>query len=136
MTFDIRRSQATIADPAQADIKSVYPTFLTAGSFLYSANFAVKKNEKAHGGFERNAEGLIVKGAAAEHITGVMPLYISPEHWKVAKQLMKPTLGWSCTLDPLGYSYSQVKIIPFMILAKMAEMLHEKPDSDFLNFQF
>jgi hypothetical protein len=136
LTFDIRRTQAVIADPSQASIKTVYPSMLTAGSFLYSANFAIKKDAKAHGGFERNAEGLIVKGAASEHITGVMPLYISPEHWRVAKLLMKPTLGWSCTLDPLGYSYSQVKIIPFMVLAKLAEMINEKPDSNFLRFQF
>ena len=136
LTFNIGRSQATIADPTQAVIKDIYPSFLTAGSFLYSANFAVKKDSKAHGGFERNAEGLIVKGAAQEHITGVMPLFISPEHWKVAKLLMKPTLGWSCTLDPLGYAYSQVKTIPFMVLAKMAQMIYEHPDNSFYKQQF
>jgi len=136
LAFDIGRSQAAIADPTQVVIKNVFPSFLTAGSFLYSAQFALKKNEKAHGGFEKYAEGLIVKGAAQENITGVMPLYICPENWKVAKLLMKPTLGWSVTLDPLGYAYSQMKIVPFMILAKLAIMVAQNPNSDFLSFQF
>lgn len=32
---------------------------------------------------------------------------------------MKPALGWTVTLDPLGYSFSQVKIVPCLILAKL-----------------
>jgi hypothetical protein len=136
LSFDIGRSQAAIADPTQVTIKNVYPSFITAGSFMYSAQFAINKNEKAHGGFERNAEGLIVKGAAQENITGILPLYICEENWKVAKLLMKPTMGWAVTLDPLGYSYSQVKTVPFLILAKLAQMVAEKPDSAFIGFQF
>jgi len=136
LTFNIGRSQAAIVDPSQIIIKDVYPSFLTAGSFFYSTEFALKKNKLAHGGYEKNAEGLIIKGAAQEDITGVMPLYFCEENWQVAKLLMKLTMGWAVTLEPAGYMYEQLKIVPFMILAKLAQMLHEKPESQFLQFQF
>lgn len=136
LTFNIGRSQAAIVDPTQIIIKDVYPSFLTAGSFFYSTEFALKKNKLAHGGYEKNADGLIVKGAAQENITGVMPLYLCEENWEVAKLLMKLTIAWAVTLDPSGYVYTQIKTVPFMILAKLAGMLHEKPESQFLAFQF
>lgn len=136
LTFDIGRSQAAVVDPSQIIIKNVYPSFLTAGSFFYSTEYALKKNKLAHGGFEKHAEGLILKGAASENITGVMPLYFCEENWSIAKQLMKLTIAWDVTLDPLGYSYSQIKTVPFLILAKLAEMMHEKPNNEFLKFQF
>ena len=136
LTFNIGRSQAAIVDPSQIIIKDVFPSFLTAGSFFYSTEFALKKNKLAHGGYEKNAEGLIIKGAAQEDITGVMPLYLCEENWEVAKQLMKMTIAWDVTLEPSGYAYNQIKTVPFLILAKIAQMLHEKPDSQFLAFQF
>ena len=136
LTFDIGRSQAAIVDPSQVIIKDVFPSYLTAGSFFYSTEFALKKNKLAHGGYEKNAEGLIIKGAAQENITGVMPLYLCEENWPVAKQLMKMTMAWAVTLEPSGYVYTQIKIVPFLLLAKIVQMLHEKPDSEFLTFQF
>lgn len=135
LTFNIGRSQAAIVDPSQVIIKDVFPSFLTVGSFFYSTEFALKKNKLAHGGYIKNAEGLIIKGAAQEDITGVMPLYFCEENWKVAKSLMKLAIGWAVTLEPTGYTYSQVKIVPFLIFAKMAQKLHEQPDSEFLKFQ-
>lgn len=136
LTFDIGRSQAAVIDPTQIIIKNVYPSFLTAGSFFFSTEFALKKNKLAHGGFEKHADGLILKGAAQENITGVMPLYFCEENWKVAKQLLKLTIAWDVTLDPLGYSYSQIKTVPFLILSKLAQMVHEQPTSELLKFQF
>lgn len=136
LTFNIGRSQAAIADPTQILIKDVYPSFITVGSFFFSTEYALKKNKLAHGGYEKHAEGMIVKGAASENITGVMPLYFCEENWPVAKQLMKLTLGWDVTLEAAGYEYAQMKTVPFLILGKLAQMKHEKPGSEFLNFQF
>ena len=135
LSFDVGRSEAAIVDPTQVLIKTVFPSLISAGSFLYSAQFTLKKDNKAHGGFEKHAEGLLVKGAAQENITGVMPLFICPENWKVAKLLMKPTLGWSAALDPLGYNYQQMKIIPFLVMVKLTRMAHENPGSEFLKLQ-
>jgi len=46
-----------------------------------------------------------------------MPLYLTEEHWRVAKQLMKPCLGFTATGEPLGYVFAQYQIIPFMVLS-------------------
>lgn len=118
-------------DPSQIVIKDIFPTFMTVQSFMFSAEYALRANSEAHGGFEKKAQGEIVKGIARESITGVLPLFICPENWKVAKQLMKPALGWTVTLDPLGYAFSQVKTVPFLILAKLYNM----PRTEFTDFQ-
>ena len=131
LTYDVGRSQAAIMDPTQIVIKDVFPTYITVSSFMFSAEYALKANSEAHGGFQKSAQGEIVKGIARESITGVLPLYICPEHWTVAKQLMKPALGWTVTLDPLGYAFSQVKTVPFMVLCKLYNM----PPSEFTEFQ-
>lgn len=135
LSFDIGRSQAAIVDPSQIIIKDVYPSFITAGSFFESTKFALKKNSLAHGGYQKNAEGLIIKGAAQENITGVMPLFLCEENWKVAKKIMKLTMAWNVTLETTGYTYSQIKIVPFLVLAKLAQKLSQK-QSEFLKFQF
>jgi hypothetical protein len=136
LTFDLGRSLASIADPSQILIKDIFPSLLSAGSFFLSTEYALKKNSLAHGGFEKHKEGIILKGAANENITGVLPLYICDEHWKVAKKLMRMTLGWNVTLEPAGYTYQQMKIVPFMILAELTKMVDKKPESEFLKFQF
>jgi hypothetical protein len=43
----------------------------------------------------------VVVGEGREPITGVLPLFINPTHWSVARQLAKPVFGWMCTLNPL-----------------------------------
>lgn len=131
LTFDVGRSQAAIMDPTQIVIKDIFPTVMTVQSFMFSAEYALKANSEAHGGFDKGAQGEIIKGVARESITGVLPLYICPENWKVAKQLMKPALGWTVTLDPLGYAYNQVKTVPFLILCKLYSM----PKSEFVDMQ-
>ena len=50
-------------------------------------------------------------------VLGFMPLYLSEDHWKVAKQLAKPCLGFTATGEPLGYMFSQYQTIPFMLLS-------------------
>ena len=41
-------------------------------------------------------------------MNAVLPLYINPSHWMVARQKLKPILGWACTLNVLGYEFKQV----------------------------
>lgn len=65
-----------------------------------------------------------------------MPLYLCEENWNIAKHIMKLTMGWAVTLEPAGFMYDQVQTVPFLILSKLAEMSYQKPDSNFLNFQF
>jgi hypothetical protein len=42
-------------------------------------------------------------GVSNEIITGVLPLYICDEHWKIGKEMMIPILAWLTTLDTNGY---------------------------------
>jgi hypothetical protein len=132
LSLDISRTQAAIADPAQVNIKNIYGTILTAESFLDSIEYSVRSSTEsnAHGGFNPKASGSIVLGEGRENITGVLPLYINKEHWQVAKRKMKPIMGWMTTLDVLGYSYSQVKTIPFAVLAHLLMRLKEN-DNEF-----
>ena len=48
---------------------------------------------------------------------GILPLYICNENWRVSKLLMKPALGWTACGEPLGYTFSQMVTIPFMVLS-------------------
>ena len=134
LTYDIARSEAAVMDPTQVVIKDVLPSFIGVASFLTSAEYALKCNPQAHGGFDKKSQGEIIKGVARESITGVLPLYICEENWNVARQLMKPALGWTVTLDPLGYSYSQIKTVPFLVLSKLYTM-DKSEASEFLKFQ-
>ena len=51
-------------DPSQITIKQVFPTYLTVSSFLFSAQYALKNDELAHGGFNKKIQGSIIKGIA------------------------------------------------------------------------
>ena len=46
-----------------------------------------------------------------------MPIFLTPEHWRVAKHLMKPSLAFTATGEPLGYMFAQFATIPFMVLS-------------------
>ena len=104
--LDVGRSEAAIADPSRLVIKDIIPTFMSADSFLDSAVFSLGRNEEAHGGFTVKNEGKLAQGIGRENITGVLPLYLFPEHWEVARRKAPPILGFMCTLDVMGYASS------------------------------
>ncbi|CAG8714410.1 14625_t:CDS:2, partial [Gigaspora rosea] len=122
LTLDVARSQAAIADPSLINIKAINQTFLSSGAFLDSVRFALNDSydaENVHGGFQpASFIASIVHGVANENITGILPLYINEKHWSIAKERIKPILGYLTTLDIFGYSYTQVTTIPFLVLAK------------------
>jgi hypothetical protein len=124
ITLDVGRSQAAIADPTQVVIKEIHSTIVTAQAFLDALEYSLSRYNKAHGGFSKTASGSIMIGSSREgmtllraprspfpkvlitlllcfhtDITGVLPIFICEEHWKVAKHKMKPILGWTATLD-------------------------------------
>jgi len=47
-----------------------------------------------------------------------MPLYLFKEHYVIAREKMKRIFGFLCTLDPLGFTESQLFIVPFLVLHK------------------
>ena len=131
ISFDIARPEIAVADATRIKIKNVFPTIISARSFMDSAKFALNKDSEASGGFDESKQGSIVKGISSENITAALPIYICEPHWKIASLLMKPILGWDITLDPVGYSYFQKKTVPFMLLAHTIKMKTESPGSEF-----
>jgi hypothetical protein len=59
-------------------------------------------------------------------VLGFMPLFLTKEHWMVARHLMKPSLAWTATGEPLGYLFSQFQTIPFIVLANLIRTAREK----------
>ena len=118
LTFAATRPEAAIADPTRLHIEQIYPTVISANSFLTCAKHAITIDHQASGGFEqkRTYEAEIFKGVSGEHVTGAMPLFICDEHWKSSRLLMKPLVGYNVTLDPTGYSYVQKKVVPLLLL--------------------
>ena len=123
LTFNLERPESGIMDPSLITIHQVNTTILTAESFVDSALFATKVGQIITGAtFHKGAPAnSLVNGLPEEVITGVLPLYINEDHWKVARLRLKPLMGWSATLDVLGYMPIQVTTLPFMLLANVQE---------------
>lgn len=127
-------------NPSELIIDDVYPTMISANSFLDSVRYALKikpphQQEGAKGGIENQGKK-IVKGVAAEDINACLPIFICEEHWRNAKLLMKPVLGWVLTTDPLGYAYTQKMNVPFLLLSKYAINHIKDPKSEFFQQMF
>nr|CAG8583457.1 5211_t:CDS:10 [Entrophospora candida] len=122
LALDVTRPQSAIADPSKIRIKKINQSFLSSEAFLTSVEYALGESidsESVHGGFQSNILGAnVVKGLANENITGILPLYINEYHWSVAKEKIKPIMGYITTLDVFGYAYDQVTTVPFLVLAK------------------
>ena len=125
--LSISRPEAAIADPTRLVIRDIFPTYMTADSFLESAKFKIAnagddEDDKlvAHGGFGKPADnqGQLALGLGREDITGIMPLYLFKEHWMIAKKRIQPVYGFMCTLDIMGYSSVQFYTIPFLVYMK------------------
>ncbi len=126
LSLKVKRSEACIADPSRLIIEDIIPTFMSADSFLDSSSFSLRKNEMAHGGFGKNAEGAsLAQGVGREAINAVMPLWLSKEHWEIARRKAPPIYGFICTLDIMGYASSQYFTIPFLVLLKAIEKANE-----------
>ena len=104
-------------------IHKIFSSLITANSFSESVKFKLKIKPKAIGGFmhDQNEKGGVIKGEAAEEINACLPIFLCPEHWEIDKILMKPILGRVMTLDPLGFSFDQIKTVPFLLLIKCME---------------
>jgi von Willebrand factor type A domain len=132
LAINVSRSEAAIADPSKVRVNDIHETVVCADAFLDAVQFRLQKaggdaasSAAAHGGFNASADTAIcVAGDGREPISGALPLYICEEHWSVAQLRMKPVMGWTATLDVLGYSFGQIVAVPFLVLAKAASLRH------------
>ena len=91
---------------------------MSLDSFLDSSIFKLKQNQSAAGDFDYNMQGELALGLGRESVSGVLPLFLFQEHWEVVKCKLQPLFGFMCTLDPMGYTMSQLFTIPFLVLIK------------------
>jgi hypothetical protein len=76
---------------------------------LESVRYKILSSEgdakQAHGGFDnKKNEAKLASGLGNENITGIMPLYLFDEHFKISKIKIQPVFGFMTTLDIMGYS--------------------------------
>ena len=132
--LEVVRPEAAIADASRLVIKDIFPTYMTAESFLQSAQFKISNSggdgSQAHGGFDNKNKGALAMGLGREDITGVLPLFLFKEHWSIAKRKVQPIFGFMCTLDIMGFTFEQYVTIPFLVLMKASAKLIENPDSE------
>jgi len=121
----VSRPPSAIADPSKIKIDEVHTSMMSAGAFQEAYEKALKNTdpEKVHGGF--GGTGVVLQGKGREKINAVMPLYLFDEHWKYAQNWMKLIFGLVTTLDSFGYTYEQIKTIPFLVLNKVMEKVKE-----------
>jgi hypothetical protein len=72
----------------------------------------------AHGAFSLSELGVALTGKGREQINAFLPLYIHRSHWARVRVFIKATLGYFCTLDPLGFAESQFSVM-YHILGTM-----------------
>lgn len=129
--LDVRRPEAAIADPTRMEIISVGPSVLSADALLEALQFRLHSDMgygdiagndvegfAAYAGYDSSSEK-ILSGAARENISGGLPLFVNENHWKVSKLRARPLLGWMFTLDVLGFTPDQMRVLPFLVLDKL-----------------
>lgn len=137
ITFHLERPQNLLGDALEIKIKKINTTMITCDSFVDSALFETKAGQIIQGG--RNYQhgempalaSSLVKGLPSEIINGVLPIYINPDHWQIAKLRLKQMIAWDITVDVLGFINQQLYIFPFAILLRALE----DEDSEFSRFQ-
>ena len=138
LTFKIVRSEGAIVNPALVSILDICPTVITATAFLAGVKHSLFNKGEAGLFGKANPEeeqkvsdpkGLF-RGVAGEEITGAIPIFICKEHWTNARVHMKPILGYITTLDPLGYSIEQLRVIPFLVMMKAALLMLKNPQNE------
>ena len=124
LTFDVTRTEKAIVQPHSIKINAIYPTMITAHSFLDAVKYSINLN------FDNKKEH-IIKGVAQESINAALPFFLCKEHWEISRLLMDRVLGWIVTLDPVGFHYTQKMSFPFLLLEFSLLEAFTKPESSF-----
>lgn len=127
ITFDISRNETAIMEPSTIKINAIYPTIISAQSFLNAIKYSLNLN------FNENSVNKehIIKGVAQESINAAMPIFLCWEHWTIARLLIDRILAWIVTLDPLGFHIKQKMTFPFLLLEYIIVDCFKKGSSNF-----
>ncbi|XP_067648809.1 uncharacterized protein [Haliotis asinina] len=123
----VKRPEHALDEPTATRIQVISGTLVSRQSIFDALEYkiSVEGHLNAHGGFEfSDPLGCATVGMGREPINAWLPLYITKSHWERVKVMLKPTLGYFCTLDPLGYDFKQMDIL-FMVLGNMIGQLSD-----------
>ncbi|XP_061164855.1 uncharacterized protein LOC133173822 [Saccostrea echinata] len=128
----VRRQEHVLDAPTLVELHSISGTLVSRSAMLDALEYKINCSGqlKAHGGFDFTQPlGVTTVGQSREPINAWLPLYCTRQHWERVKVLLKPSLGYFCTLDPLGYDFQQMDVM-FMVLGSMVGGLTDTKSSD------
>lgn len=128
----VRRQEHVLDAPTLVELHSVSGTLVSRCAMLDALEYKIncEGQLRAHGGFDFSQPlGVTTIGQSREPINAWLPLYCTKQHWERVKVLLKPSLGYFCTLDPLGYDFQQMDVM-FMILGSMVGELSDTKSND------
>lgn len=126
----VSRQEHVLDNPTSLKIWSISGALISRSSLMdaFEIKIDVEGALAVHGGFSSQpyddcgAIAHATVGAGREPINAWLPLYITHSHWKRVQSCLKASLGYLCTLDPLGYAENQLDIF-FMVLGYMIGQL-------------
>lgn len=128
----VRRQEHVLDAPTLVELHSISGTLVSRCAMLDALEYKIncEGQLRAHGGFDFSQPlGVTTIGQSREPINAWLPLYCTKQHWERVKVLLKPSLGYFCTLDPLGYDFQQMDVM-FMILGSMVGELSDTKSND------
>jgi len=124
--------QIAIDDPSSIRVCGVSATVVSWSSIQDAIKYSIRVDGhlSTHGGFNVEGElGVALRGRGREEINAWLPLFVNERHWQRVKVLIKPVLGYFCTLDPLGWDPRQMDI-PFTVLGTLIARLSAHSAAD------
>lgn len=88
--------ETCIVDPTLLKIDGISTSQFGSAAFLEAAEYASKKKSLRYG----DSTNIVVDSSRNE-VSGVLPLYLNPTHWKIAKLYLRRMAGHLCCKDPL-----------------------------------
>ncbi|KAK7093751.1 uncharacterized protein [Littorina saxatilis] len=124
----VTRPEHAVDDPTSVRLCLISGTLVSRTSMLDALEFKINLagHLQAHNGFKffSSDMGYATVGVGREPINAWLPLYVTPSHWERVKVILKPSLGYLCTLDPLGFDWRQLDVL-FMVLGAMIGQLSD-----------
>jgi hypothetical protein len=121
---NVKRLEEVVDEPTLMGVKGISTSIVSRTAMLD----AIKYQQYTDGvnlnvcGFDTlNGDTTVAMvGRSREPINAWLPLYICEAHWQRVRCLIKPTLGFLCVMDPLGYSKKQLWVM-LLVLGTMCQ---------------
>lgn len=88
--------EACIVDPTLLKIEGLSTSCFGCGEFLEAAEYSCNKNEISYGSVTN-----VVVDSSRKPVSGVLPLFINEDHWKMAKLYVRRMASHLCCKDPV-----------------------------------